>query len=312
MTLIAVASLVLTVLAGSGTDREYAGGRTDTTFAVKAGARLELDDFGGEIAVRAWAKDAVRIEASHSRRVWIEVEHSDGSIKIGARSRHGVPASVEYRLSVPAWMPLDLSGISTEISVEGTKGEIKAQTVHGDVRVRGGAGFVSLESVDGEVSLVGARGRIELGSVNQGVRVSDVVGEVSADAVNGDILLDHIDSKSVEASTVNGDLYCDGDLKEGGVYSFSTHNGDIVVGLPEHPDVAVSVSTFSGSFSSSIPIQLRETRRGKNFSFVLGAGSARLELESFQGAIRLVRHGEAAKGQVEKAKSEGHEHEEDH
>jgi hypothetical protein len=75
------------------------------------------------------------------------------------------------------------------------------------------------------------------------------------------------------------------------VYSFSTHNGNILVGLPDKPDVTVSVSTFDGNFSTFLPIQLTETRKHKPITFVLGAGDAQLELESFQGAIRLEKLG---------------------
>ncbi|HEY3215558.1 MAG TPA: DUF4097 family beta strand repeat-containing protein [Candidatus Eisenbacteria bacterium] len=303
MMLIHTASLVLAAWTGGGTvvTTERAADRTDTTFTVKAGARLDVENFAGEIAVRTWAKDAVRIEANHSRRVDVEVAVEDDRIKVEAHGRHGIPASVDYRLTVPVWIALDLSGVSTEISVDGVQGELKAQTVHGDVRVRGGGRFVSLGSVDGEVDLSGAHGRIEVSSVNQGVRVADVTGELSAESVNGDIVLERVGSKSLEISTVNGDLYYDGDLEPGGVYGFSTHNGDIVIGLPEKPDVVVSVSTFSGDFSSSIPVQLH-ARRGKEFSFTFGAGGARLELETFQGGIRLERRGEAAKRRQQKDK----------
>jgi hypothetical protein len=317
MMILQAASLVLAAWTGGGTvvATEAATNRTDTTFAVKAGARVDVENFAGEIAVRTWTRNAVRIEASHSRRVVVEIAVEDDRIKVEARGRHGVPGTVDYRLTVPVWIALELSGVSTEISVEGVRGELKAQTVHGDVRVKGGGGFVSVGSVDGEVDVSGARGRIEVSSVNQGVRVADVTGELSAESVNGDIVLERVGSKSLEISTVNGDLYFDGDLEPGGVYGFSTHNGDIVIGLPEKPDVMVSVSTFSGDFSSSIPVQLRGTHSGKEFSFSLGSGRARLDLETFQGGIHLERHGEAAKRRQGKDKlkreDKAHSHESD-
>jgi hypothetical protein len=52
----------------------------------------------------------------------------------------------------------------------------------------------------------------------------------------------------------------------------------------------VSVSTFQGDFESAFPVTLTE-HRGKRFDFTLGGGSARLDLESFGGTIRLVRPG---------------------
>ena len=267
---------------------------TDTTFNVPANARLELDNFSGEIAVRTWTRNAVRIEADHGSRVRIDIDVSGSTVSIRAHDRRGMPTTVDYQLTVPAAMGLELSGVSTEISVAGSKGEIKASTVNGDVDVEGGVKFVSLNSVEGAVKLTGARGRMELSSVNEGIEVHSSVGDVVAETVNGDIELD-VDAANVEASTVNGSLLYGGPYKDDGVYTFSTHNGDIRLTMTDKTSATVSVATFSGDFNSSFPLQLSGTRRGKRFEFKLGTGKARVEVESFQGTIRIARPGEVDK-----------------
>ena len=53
---------------------------------------------------------------------------------------------------------------------------------------------------------------------------------------------------------------------------------------------SVSLSTFNGDFDFDFPVTLTETRGGdKRFGFTLGTGSARIELSSFGGTIRLRR-----------------------
>ena len=49
--------------------------QTDTTFAVRSGSRLHVNNFGGTIAVQAWNKDAVRVVAAHAPRlrVWLSL-----------------------------------------------------------------------------------------------------------------------------------------------------------------------------------------------------------------------------------------------
>src|SRR5213080_3126824 len=42
--------------------------QTDTTVPVRAGARLEINNFGGEIAVKTWSRNAVRAVADRLRR----------------------------------------------------------------------------------------------------------------------------------------------------------------------------------------------------------------------------------------------------
>jgi DUF4097 and DUF4098 domain-containing protein YvlB len=264
---------------------------TDTTVTVRPGTRLELSNFGGTIAVRTWAKNSVRVVAEHSSRVEIEIEASGPTLEFRAVHRRGIPTSVDYQLTVPKWMGLALSGVNTDISVENSEGEIKVESVQGEVSVTGGTKSITANSVEGEVHIIGASGKIECSSVNGGVLVKGSTGPVLASSVNGEIVLDGIESNDVDASTVNGTVSYDGAIKDDGSYRFSTHNGDVTVAVSERANATVSIATFSGDFSSEFPIQLNETRHGKRFNFTLGNGGARIELESFQGGIRLRRPG---------------------
>jgi hypothetical protein len=268
--------------------------QTDTTLPVRQGARLEVNNFGGEIAVKTWSRSAVRITASHSSRDHIEISASDPAIHVTAEGRHGPPQLVDYEITVPAWMALNLSGVYTDITVDGAQAEITAETVHGEVKVSGGSGNVSLKSVEGAVTLEKARGRIELYSVNEEIKASDVSGDLTAETVNGDIALQRIESSNAEANTVNGDITYDGTIKDGGRYRFATHDGGLRVSVPEKANVAVSVSTFNGEFTSCFPIQLSGKTKHR-FTFTIGSGSARLELESFDGDIKMCRPGALSK-----------------
>src|SRR2546430_12021584 len=41
---------------------------------------------------------------------------------------------VDYTINAPAWMPLNLSGVSTDVEVDGTQAAVTAETVHGEVK----------------------------------------------------------------------------------------------------------------------------------------------------------------------------------
>ena len=266
--------------------------RTDTTFTVKPGTRLELNNFAGSITVRTWTKNAVRVEADHSSRARVEVEQSGPTLGIKIVHWRGIPVTVDYELTVPRWMALELGGVNTDISVENTDGEINVQSVQGEITVTGGTKLVTANSVEGEVRVSHASGKVECNSVNSSVHVEATNGQVLASSVNGEIVLKGIDSDDVEAGTVSGEVTYDGVIKEGGSYRFSSHNGDISIAVPDRANATVSVATYSGEFTSAFPVRLDETRRGKRFNFTLGNGSARIELESFQGEIRLRRPGD--------------------
>ena len=268
--------------------------QTDTTVPVRSGARLEVNNFGGSIAVTTWAKSAVRVQAEHSSRDRVQVSGSEAVVSVKSTGKYGPSQVIDYTITVPAAMALALSGVYTDITVEGSQGEITAETVQGEVKVTGGSGFVSLRSVNGEVTLDKARGRIALNTVNEGITLRDVSGDVAAETVNGDVRLERIESGNVEANTVNGAISYDGTIKESGRYRFATHDGDLDIAIPENAGVAVSVSTFDGDFEACFPVTLTGKTKHR-FSFTIGSGSARLELESFNGDIKLCRPGRLKK-----------------
>src|SRR5438552_14830492 len=128
-----------------------AAARSDTTFEVRPGARLSVNNFGGEIAISSWGRNAVKIAAEHSENTLVMINRSGPNIDVRAAGRHGTPARVSYDIVVPDWMPLILQGIYTDIAVKGTKSDVSAETVKGDVDVQGGDGLVRASSVEGSV-----------------------------------------------------------------------------------------------------------------------------------------------------------------
>ncbi|HEY8196553.1 MAG TPA: DUF4097 family beta strand repeat-containing protein, partial [Gemmatimonadales bacterium] len=262
--------------------------QTDTTVTAERGQRLQVNAYGGDVTVRSWNRNAVRVEATTSSRTRVEVSSTSTAVSVRTQGRHGPPTEIDLRISVPVWMALSLSGVHTDATVAGTRAPIAVETVEGEVKVTGGDGLISLRSVQGSISLQGARGRISVNSVNEDVQVSNSAGEILAESVNGEITLDGVDAATVDASTVNGDISYAGPIRNGGRYSLSTHNGDITLPVAEGTSANVAVSTFNGEFESEFPVPLSGTRKGKGFNFTLGSGSAQVTLESFQGTIELV------------------------
>ncbi len=261
----------------------------DTTVAVQRGQRLEVNAHSGDITVHAWSRNAVRVHATLDEHARLEIDQSPNAVSVRSAQR-GSPQDADYEITVPTWMGLTLSGVDAEIKVDGVQGPISAETVNGTVTVKGGDGIVSLRSVQGAVSLEGAKGRIDVTSVNDDVTLTDVSGELHVESVNGEIRLERVESDNTEATSVNGSILYNGTIRAGGRYHLVTHNGDVTVTVPENADALVAVSTFQGDFESDFPVTLRE-RRSQRFTFTLGGGSARIELESFQGTIRLKRPG---------------------
>src|SRR6266699_3040794 len=243
--------------------------QTDTQIAVRQGIRLEVNNYGGGIVVKAWNQNAVRVHAEHSSRDYVDVNLEPSVLTVKAASRRGPPGVVDYTINAPAWMALNLAGMSTDIEVDGTQGAVTAETVSGEIKCRGGTGYISLKSVEGAVALQDAKGRVEINTVNEGITLTGVSGDITAETVSGDIELEGIESSNVDVNTVSG---------------------DVTLAIPEKANATVSVATFNGDFDSSFPVSVTGTTKHR-FGFTIGTGSARLDLETFNGDIKLRRPG---------------------
>ena len=258
---------------------------TDTTIAAAGATRLHLNTMGGEIVVNVWNRDQIRIQAAHSSRSSVAVERAGTVINVTSRGRP-ISGIVDYEITVPASMALDLTGLHAEIRVEGSRGEVKAESVEGNVTVRGGRGRVSLQAVNGDAILEGAEGDLEVKSVSGSVKVTSSSGKLHAETVSGDVYLTGINATQVNGSTVSGDVTYAGSIIGTGTYSFVTHSGDVHLDFPANVNATVSVATLSGrARATGTSITVPAMKAGRRNTFTLGTGGARIEAESFSGDI---------------------------
>jgi hypothetical protein len=266
----------------------------DQTVNVTKGTKLDVGNFAGDVSVKTWDRDAVRVQVTLSDRETVDVKPGDQVLTIRSRSvRGGRPRSLDYALTVPKWMAINVNGTYVDANLDGVGADVTVETTNGDIKVSGGSGFVSLKSVQGEITLEKAKGRIEVRAVNEGIHLADINGDLSAESTNGSIILDRIDSANVDLYSVNGNISYDGPIKDKGLYRLTTHNGLIAIALPERVNAVLRVRTYNGSFRSTFPVKTDDENQRKRFTVTLGNGSAHVELESFGGAIALRRPGEA-------------------
>jgi hypothetical protein len=297
--LIAALSLALTLAqaqAPAPVGRQEAP-KTDETIPVQKGSRLSINNFAGEVIIHTWDKDSVHVVARHQSRTKVILRPGSAGLSISATGTMGPQGSVDYDITAPAWMPIKVEGTYNFVTMEGVQGEVFANTMRGDIVIKGGTGTITAKSVEGEVQVEGARGKVNVSSVNEKIRITDSAGEITAESINGAITMTGIDSKSVDASTVNGTIIYEGKLVDGGRYSFGTHNGDLLLGVPENVNATFTIRTYQGSFSTDLPlpnVSRADIQRGRRVVTTLGNGSADVSLETFGGSIR-VRRGSATR-----------------
>jgi len=201
--------------------------------------------------------------------------------------RKGRGLDVALRLRVPTWAPLEIRGLDLDVNVLGTASEVSVRTVDGDIVVSGVSGPLILSTIEGDVEIREARGSVSARSRGGDVVLARVEGPVEVESGDGDLRLQEITAPSVHAKTLDGDILFQGPLARGGTYAFSTHDGDADVIVPEQVGAHVRISTFDGEFTSDFPVTLQRYGGGGQFDFTIGDGGASLEIQAFDGEIRL-------------------------
>ncbi|HEX2166531.1 MAG TPA: DUF4097 family beta strand repeat-containing protein [Longimicrobiales bacterium] len=258
----------------------------DTTFAVRPGGELNVDVMNGTITINTWDRDAMRVHASGSARD-VDIDHDGAEVDIDVESR-GIPRSVTLEITVPRSYSVAVDGLNIAVIVENLRGSAAIENVEGAIVVRGVTGDVKVESVSGSVTIENVRGALSVATVNQAIRITGSRGTIEAETVNGSIVMRRVDSADVEASTINGLVEYLGTVHDGGSYFLGTHNGRITMGIPAQANASVAVDTQNGRVQSEFAVRVGGNGQ-RDFSFTVGSGSARVELESYNGTINLVR-----------------------
>lgn len=265
--------------------------QTDTVIPLQGAQRLEVDAPGGSITVGTWDRDEVRVQAEHSSRTYVEIDRSGSTLEVEAEARRGPANIVDFVLTIPRGLDLELDGMYTDILVEGVEGEVEAETLQGDITIRGGRGRVEVGSVSGRILVEGAQGVVEVETAAGDIRVRDGSGEVYGESAGGDIILEGMRATAVDVGAVGGRVFYGGTFEPGGTYFFGSHGGSVTLALPEGTGATLNLATLHGGITSNLGEGPSTFERGERHSFQIGGGGALVEVETFAGRIRVLREG---------------------
>jgi len=222
---------------------------------------------------------------ANSSRVSLSVDDTDDNGRRG--HGHNNVGDAQYDVSVPRGSRLILEAVSGDVIARGSRGEIEATSVSGDVDVSDGVRAVSAEAVSGSVHASQVNGNLRTETVSGDLRAENVSGNVEASSVSGVIQLAGIQSKDVRTETVSGDITYTGSIEPSGRYSFEAHSGTIRLNIPRGSGAQFSVETFSGDVSADVPITIPPDRGRKEgrMDFTIGDGRARITANTFSGQI---------------------------
>lgn len=276
--------------------------RLDTTVAFTPGGAVDLSLVSGPVTVTAWDRPEVRVRG-RSDRLPFRFERSDGpnggSVRVyTVRTRGRSAGDQQLDVVVPVGTRVTANSVSGDVRVRGVRGELDAETVSGDVDVQDAARRVSLNSVSGSVRGQSLDGDLRARSVSGDVRIVGARGQAELNSVSGSVEVRGAQLGRLRAQTVSGDVSYDGSLARDGRYDIGSQSGTVRLVLPTDAGAALSLQTFSGTIDTSIPLTLQPADRGadpaawrhaRRMEFTVGGGGARVTAQSFSGTIVIAR-----------------------
>ncbi|GJG87365.1 hypothetical protein tb265_25460 [Gemmatimonadetes bacterium T265] len=276
--------------------------RLDTTVAFTRGGAVDLSLVSGPVTVTAWDRAEVRVRG-RSDRLPFRFEHTDGpnggSVRVyTVRARGRSAGDQQLDVVVPVGTRVTANSISGDVRVRGVRGELDAETVSGDIDVQEATRRLSATSVSGSVHADTFDGDLHAHSVSGDLRVVGVRGDADVNTVSGNVELRGARLGRLRARTVSGDVSYDGTVARDGRYDLDSQSGEVRLTLPPDAGAALSLQTFSGSIDTSIPLTLQPSARGtdetalrhaRRMEFTIGGGGARITAQSFSGTIVIAR-----------------------
>ncbi len=218
-------------------------------FDMKSGGKLVIDRAHGDVEIRTWNKDQVKIQEFVRLDVYTRQEAEKVMERI--RSEYVVTSSRivienqgwrgsvqrDFEITLPSTFDIDLFINKGDIRVDKLKGEIIIESQQGDIIVNDTEGYVRLNSAGGELEVSRAKGDIELNTAGGDLKITDIEGEVAANTAGGDIDITGA-TKDVVVNTAGGEINLN---NIGGKIDANTAGGDIDV-LICKSDVRVSTA----------------------------------------------------------------------
>jgi len=265
--------------------------QTDTVIPLEGATRIEVEAPGGTVTVGVWDRSEVRVQAEHSMRTYVDIDRQGSTLDIEADADRGPANIVDFVITVPRSLDVEVDGMYTDIVIEGVDGEIEADAGQGNLTIRGGSGLVRAESVTGRILIEGARGRVEAESAAGEIRIRNASGEILAESAGSDIVLENVTATAVDVGSVGGRLYFSGSFAPSGTYFFGSHGGTVTLALPADVAASFTLSTLHGSITSNLTGAPERFQQGRRNSFTVNGGGAVVEVETFGGRIRVMRQG---------------------
>ena len=273
----------------------WAGTPIDEIADAHPQGRVEISNVSGEIQVRGWDREQVKVTGTlgeGSERLVFEADGRRTLVKVEIPHRGRHVDSSELIVSVPEGSRVTVAGVSSDIDVRGVRGALRIQSVSGEIVAQVFDEDVEAKTVSGDFEIrgQGEPALLTLTTVSGDGRIENIRGELVVQSVTGSLDIQSSDLERARLRTTNGDIDLRTGLAEGARFDMEAINGDLRLDILGGVNAEFDIETFNGSINNSFGPEAERTSKyapGRELRFTHGDGDARIRIKTLNGGITL-------------------------
>jgi DUF4097 and DUF4098 domain-containing protein YvlB len=261
-----------------------ADSRKEVRIDIAPGGTVNIVNGGGSVALHSGSGHQLIVAYTvHSAKVEVDQSASENKQRVELVT-HALPgekpsadeAKVDYDVTVPAGVSVNVTTTSAPITAEG---------ISSDIGLSSETGQITLHNI--------AKSHVHIRSVTAPVSLQDVtMTRIDVQSTGGAVQLKNVNGQRVAVGTTSGNIDYQGDCSGGGNYILTTHSGAIDVTLPATASVDLTARSTTGTVENAFPLQQKShnsfvPQQGRSFAGTSNSGSSSVELQSFSGKIRV-------------------------
>jgi DUF4097 and DUF4098 domain-containing protein YvlB len=269
---------------------------------------IDLVTVSGDIELIGWDRPEIEVNgttADDVDRVEITSKDSMASIHVVAQDgwHMGMGESTHLIIHVPSQSAISASLVSSNLRMHGLQGEVRIQTVSGNVSGEVG-GDVHFNGVSGDVKLRAPAAKIiEVKTISGDIQLvasggAGPLGEVSVTTVSGEAKIEVPVISHGHFKSVSGDMSVHFEMGENAQIEGESVSGSLHFDFAKLPDSNIDVQTISGDIDNCFGPKPMESKwgAGSRLSFKSMGGNGHIRIQTKSGDIAFCtkdKHGAA-------------------
>lgn len=291
------------------------------TVRIGRNGTFDLSSIAGNITVTGGGGDDAKIDAIKRVRqageqsarellqaIDIQVTERGNGVEVRTefpRNQRNWSGGVDYTIALPLGASVSLRSISSDMRITNVRGELRAETVSGDIVASAIGRLRSVRTISGDLTLTNVEGEdVTAGTVSGDLASSNLKARsIDFQAVSGNLQVTDTDAERLSIRTISGDIALAGRLGRSGRYELMSQSGDIRLTPGDDVGFTLEADSFSGELRSDLPFTAggsvtttgrtgrpgRGGPRNQALRGTIGNGGATVTARSFSGNILITR-----------------------